>query len=82
MDSYVNFRQAYFEISSTGIRITNVLSYDADGELVLTFTFANGIPGFASGQALPAPKELNKIVGGGVENTIKRIRELAREGSL
>ncbi|KAF5375351.1 hypothetical protein D9615_008025 [Tricholomella constricta] len=71
---------AYFEMPSTGIRITNVLSYDADGELTLTFSFANGIPGF-EGKALPEPKELNRVIGAGVEHTIERIRELAREGS-
>lgn len=66
---------AYFEMESTGIRITNVLSYDADGELVLTFSFANGIPGYTDGKPLPEPKELNKIIGGGVERSIERIRQ-------
>jgi len=73
---------AYFEMESTGIRITNVLSYDADGELALTFSFANGIPGYLDGKPLPEPKELNKIIGGVVEHSIERIRELVREGSI
>jgi hypothetical protein len=67
---------------STGIRITNVLSYDVDGELVLTFSFANGIPGFSPGEPLPDAKALNKTIGGGVEHTIKRLRELAKEGTI
>ncbi|RDB19592.1 hypothetical protein Hypma_013252 [Hypsizygus marmoreus] len=73
---------AYFEIASKDIHITNILSYDADGELVLTFSFANGIPGYDPGEALPEPKELNKRIGGGVEHTIDRIRELVKEGTI
>ncbi|GLB44660.1 putative DUF1857-domain-containing protein [Lyophyllum shimeji] len=73
---------AYFEIEATGLRITNLLSYDADGELVLTFSFANGIPGFTDGEPLPEPKELNKIIGAGVERSIERIREMFREGTI
>jgi len=69
-------------MESTGIRITNVLSYDADGELTLTFSFANGIPGYTDGKPIPEAQELNKIIGGGVAHTIERIRELAREGSI
>lgn len=69
-------------MSSTGVRITNVLSYNADGDLVLTFSFANGIPGFPPGEPLPDIQALNKAVGGGVEHTIKRLRELAQEGAI
>ncbi|KAG5641666.1 hypothetical protein DXG03_004515 [Asterophora parasitica] len=72
---------AYFDMPATGMRITNVLSYNEDGELTLTFSFANGIPGF-EGKPLPTPQELNKSIGGGIEHTIARIRELAKEGSL
>ncbi|KAF8890620.1 hypothetical protein BD779DRAFT_1516055 [Infundibulicybe gibba] len=73
---------AYFEISSVGARITNVLSYDGDNNMLLTFTFANGIPGFEPGKGRPGAEELNKTIGKGVEHTIERIRQLAREGTL
>jgi len=43
--------------------------------MVLTFSFANGIPG-VSGEV--PRSELNKLVGGIVEHTIERIRELVR----
>lgn len=69
-------------MSSTGIRITNILSYNVDGELVLTFSFANGIPGFPAGKSLPDAQALNRSVGGGIEHTIRRIRELAQEGAI
>ncbi|KAF9460490.1 hypothetical protein BDZ94DRAFT_1169656 [Collybia nuda] len=73
---------AYFEMSSTGVRITNIVSYNFDGDLVLTFSFANGIPGFSPEQPLPDVEALNKAIGGGVEHTIKRLRELAQEGTI
>lgn len=72
--------QAYFEMPSTGIRITNVLSYDTNDELVLTFSFANGIPGYSG--AVDSVKELNGVVGRGVEITIARIRQMVEDGSL
>lgn len=47
--------------------------------MVLTFSFANGIPGIAGEKP---PSELNKLVGGVVEHTIERIRELVRGGVI
>lgn len=68
---------------AAGVRITNVLSYDANNELVLTYSFAGGIPGFTPvGEFHPSPHELNRAVGVGVELTIERIRELVNEGEL
>jgi len=73
----------YFEIPSTGHRITNLVSYNADGELVLTFAFANGIPGGPPpGAPIPSVEEMNKMVGGLIERTIERMRELAVEGTI
>ncbi|KAG6873096.1 hypothetical protein C0995_002939 [Termitomyces sp. Mi166 len=66
--------KAYFEMESTGTRITNIVSYNEEGELILTFSFANGIPVAVEGKT---PQEVNGIVGKGVEHTIRRIRELA-----
>jgi hypothetical protein len=48
--------------------------------MVLTFSFANGVPEL-DGKDLPA-SELNKIIGGVVEHTIERIRELVRAGEI
>ncbi|EDR09413.1 uncharacterized protein LACBIDRAFT_293900 [Laccaria bicolor S238N-H82] len=74
---------AYFDAEAAGIRITNVLSYDANNELVLTFSYAGGIPGFTPvGELHPSPHELNRAVGVGVDLTIERIRELVKEGEL
>ncbi|KAF8662767.1 hypothetical protein AX16_001125 [Volvariella volvacea WC 439] len=70
---------AYFEIPSDNVRITNVLSYDWEDELVLTFSFTGGVPGTRADQ--PA-KEINAIVGQAVEHTIQRLRELAELGEL
>jgi len=64
---------AYFEIAATGQRITNIVSYDEDGELLLTFTFANGIPGHG---------DAKEVVGKTVEHSIKRLRELAVAGEI
>ncbi|KAF8154067.1 hypothetical protein B0H34DRAFT_799971 [Crassisporium funariophilum] len=72
----------YFEIPTLGYRITNVLSYDKDDELTLTFSFAGGIPGRAVGSVAPSTAELNASVGKGVEHTIAKIRELVKTGAL
>jgi hypothetical protein len=73
-------QQAYFELS-LGNRITNVLSYGPDGELLLTFTFANGIPGIPATDSTP-PSEIAARIGGGIEHSIKRIRELVVDGTI
>ncbi|TFK37654.1 hypothetical protein BDQ12DRAFT_685061 [Crucibulum laeve] len=74
---------AYFDAVPSGPRITNIISYDASNELVLTFSFAGGIPGFSPVEGSePGPRQLNQSVGAGVEVTIERIRKLVQEGSL
>ncbi|KAG5352480.1 hypothetical protein C0989_002114 [Termitomyces sp. Mn162] len=70
---------AYFEMESTGIRITNVLSYNEEGELILTFSFANGVPVPVEGKTA---QELNDMMGKGVEHSIQRFRELVTEGVI
>lgn len=64
------------------MRITNVLSYDVSNQLVLTFTFTGGIPGFPKDLSSTNAKELNQHVGSGVERTIAKIRELVVEGVI
>lgn len=66
---------------STGIRITNIISNSPSNELLLTFSFANGIPGVLPGET-PTPEELNARIGKGVEHSIERIRELVRDGTI
>jgi hypothetical protein len=77
--------QAYFEME-TGTRVLNVLSYNESHELVLTFSFVNGIPGLKPGSSRPHGADLeqlvNKIGDGAVQATIDRIRELVRNGTI
>jgi hypothetical protein len=54
-------QQAYFELENGG-RVTNVLSYGPNDELLLTFSFANGVPGFADTAGVDR-KVLNERVG-------------------
>ncbi|KAG6915712.1 hypothetical protein DXG01_010270 [Tephrocybe rancida] len=70
---------AYFEMESTGIRITNIVSYDVSGDLILAFSFANGIPGGSEGKTA---LDLNATVGKGVEHSIARIRQLVVNGVI
>ncbi|KAJ7752446.1 DUF1857-domain-containing protein [Mycena maculata] len=71
----------YFEMN-TGIRVTNVVSYGASDELLLTYGFANGIPGIPADKPKPNAKELNATVGKGVEGSIAVVRQMVKEGKL
>ncbi|KJA17585.1 hypothetical protein HYPSUDRAFT_46207 [Hypholoma sublateritium FD-334 SS-4] len=76
---------AYFDMPETGNRITNLVSYDEEDRLLLTFSFAGGIPGYdtaASGAARPSAKELNTRIGPAVEHTIQTIRKMLVDGKL
>ncbi|TFK70938.1 DUF1857-domain-containing protein [Pluteus cervinus] len=82
VDEYIDLYEPtiiYFEIPSRGNRITNFLSYDVNDNLLLTFTFANGIPG---GSLKDSVQESNKMIGGGVERTINKLREMVKAGEL
>ena len=46
----------------------------------MTFSFANGVPEI-DGDDLPV-SELNEMIGGVVEHSIERIRELVRTGEI
>lgn len=75
--------QVYFEMAS-GSRITNLVSYNEAGELLLTFSFANGLPppGLGpDGEPLPVEK-LNEALGGGIESTLRVIREMLADGRV
>ncbi|KAF7324067.1 DUF1857-domain-containing protein [Mycena kentingensis (nom. inval.)] len=71
----------YFEMD-IGNRITNVVSYAADGSLLLTYSFANGIPGVPEDKPKPSTAELNAMVGKGVERSIEVIRQMVKEGKF
>ncbi|KAJ7487886.1 DUF1857-domain-containing protein [Mycena latifolia] len=71
----------YFEMN-TGIRVTNVISYGASDEILLTYGFANGIPGVATDKPKPSAKELNATVGKSVEGSIAVVRQMVKEGKL
>lgn len=73
-------RQVYFE-HEAGFRIVNLVSYNDKGELLLTYSFANGIPMVEPGEELSA-EDLNARVGAGVEGSIRRIRELVVDGAI
>ncbi|KAJ7714429.1 hypothetical protein B0H16DRAFT_1477999 [Mycena metata] len=73
----------YMEMS-TGLRITNIVSYGAEDELLLTYSFGNGLPGVPADKPRPSAKELNRdaIIGKAMDKGIKTFRELAKEGKL
>ncbi|KAJ7727736.1 DUF1857-domain-containing protein [Mycena metata] len=71
----------YFEMN-TGIRVTNVVSYGPNDELLLTYGFANGIPGVAADKPKPSAKELNATVGKSVEGSIAVVRQMVKDGKL
>ncbi|KAF7350317.1 hypothetical protein MVEN_01336100 [Mycena venus] len=71
----------YFEMS-TGLRITNTISYGPADELLLTYSFANGIPGVAADKPKPSGKELNAIVDNALDRSLKFIREMVKEGKF
>ncbi|KAJ6608270.1 hypothetical protein B0H10DRAFT_2303130 [Mycena sp. CBHHK59/15] len=71
----------YFEMD-TGLRVMNVISYGPNDELLLTYSFANGIPGVPADKPKPSAKELNANIGKSVERGIAIIRQMAKEGKL
>ncbi|KAF7324074.1 DUF1857-domain-containing protein [Mycena kentingensis (nom. inval.)] len=71
----------YFEMH-TGKRITNIVSYGPDNELLLTYSFANGIPGIPEDKPKPGAGELNAMVGKGVQHSIDVVRQLVKDGKV
>ncbi|EIM84092.1 DUF1857-domain-containing protein [Stereum hirsutum FP-91666 SS1] len=71
----------YFE--SGTFRVTNIVSYDSAGELQLTFSFANGIPGPNPEEALTNPVvAANKVGDAAVNHTLEAVRGLVRSGEI
>ncbi|EIM84096.1 DUF1857-domain-containing protein [Stereum hirsutum FP-91666 SS1] len=71
----------YFESGS--FRVTNIISYDSAGELQLTFSFCNGIPGPNPDEALTNPVvAANKVGEGAVNHTLEAVRALVRSGEI
>ncbi|KAF7350310.1 DUF1857-domain-containing protein [Mycena venus] len=71
----------YFEMN-TGTRVTNIVSYGPDDELLLTYGFANGVPGVPADKPKPSAKELNAVVGKTVEGSIVVIRQMVKDGKI
>ncbi|KXN86682.1 hypothetical protein AN958_09766 [Leucoagaricus sp. SymC.cos] len=72
----------YFDSMPAETHIVNIISYDEKNELMLTFSFVGGVPGYAAGSEEPSAEDLNQVVGNGVQTTINRIRELVERGEL
>ncbi|GAA5844213.1 hypothetical protein JCM3766R1_000970 [Sporobolomyces carnicolor] len=71
----------YFDFTERPNRVLNVLSYGPEGEMLLTYCFAGGIPG-VDPKDDKTVEELNKMVGGVIDHGIGVIRDLVREGKL
>ncbi|KAJ7164383.1 hypothetical protein C8R46DRAFT_311686 [Mycena filopes] len=71
----------YFEVS-TGMRITNLISYGANNELLLTYSFANGLPYVPPGQPKPSAEELNVLLAKDLDRTLAMFREAIKEGKF
>ncbi|KAJ7051401.1 DUF1857-domain-containing protein [Mycena amicta] len=71
----------YFEMSS-GKRVTNTVSYGPNNELLLTYSFANGIPGVPDDNPAPSKEEMNATLGNGVNHSIAVVRELVKAGKV
>ncbi|KAJ7643254.1 hypothetical protein B0H17DRAFT_1216160 [Mycena rosella] len=71
----------YFEMS-TGLRITNVISYGPENELLLTYSFANGLPGVPADKPKPSAEVLNAIIGKALSNGLVIFRQMVEEGKL
>ena len=65
-----------------GTSITNILSYDEDGEMILTFSFGGGIPGIRPSDPPLTGQELNKMIGGGIDHCIQVFRDLVKNGTI
>lgn len=71
--------QIYFK--GEHIRVANIVSYNEAGELLLTYSFSNGIPGpFPREGTLEGETLQGAIVAsaGGVDGTLKQIRKLLK----
>ncbi|CAE6436398.1 unnamed protein product [Rhizoctonia solani] len=68
----------------TGSMITNLISENASGERFLTFTFFLPLPGVEPGSDAEATKkkEMQEIVRGAVEKSLKVTLEMFEEGKL
>ncbi|KAJ7487884.1 DUF1857-domain-containing protein [Mycena latifolia] len=71
----------YYEMS-TGLRITNIISYGPNDEMLLTYSFANGLPGVPADKPKPSAKELNETIGKAVDRGLGIFRQMVKEGKL
>ncbi|KAJ7662796.1 DUF1857-domain-containing protein [Mycena polygramma] len=71
-----------FETNLDGLRVTNLISYGPAEELLLTWTFVNGVPGIPADRPKPSTKELNGRLGTEVEKALEIVRQLVKEGKI
>ncbi|KAJ6484432.1 DUF1857-domain-containing protein [Mycena vitilis] len=71
----------YLELSS-GIRMTNIISYGPSDELFLTYAFANGIPGVTPDRPKPSATELNATIDKALSRSLTIFRDMVKEGKL
>ncbi|KAF9526048.1 hypothetical protein CPB83DRAFT_858582 [Crepidotus variabilis] len=83
-ESYETYEgtMTYLDGVDGDFRVTNLISYDKNNELLLTFSFVGGIPVVAGLGENHTAEELNKIVGDVLEKTIDVSRDLVKKGVL
>jgi len=59
----------------------NILSYGPSGELLLTYAFSNGIPGYDE-DGTKTVEDRNNMVGKIIDHSVSVIRVLAKDGRL
>jgi len=64
------------------IYVVNLISFDKENNLQLTFSFVGGVPGQADPGSGVSVEELSQKAGLAVEKSIAKFRELVNEGLL
>ncbi|GAA6017278.1 hypothetical protein JCM11491_000616 [Sporobolomyces phaffii] len=80
IESYPN-AVIYFDFADKPNRVLNLLSHGPTGELLLTYSFAGGIPG-SDPTVKRSVAEKNAMVGGIIDHTLDVIRDLVKDGKL
>ncbi len=71
-----------FYAAEQEIYINNLISFDKENNLQLTYSFAGGIPGDAEPGPNVSLEEMSQKAGLAVEKSIGKIRELVKEGLI
>ncbi|GAA6060655.1 hypothetical protein JCM10212_001211 [Sporobolomyces blumeae] len=79
---FVENAVVYFSSPEIPNRVINTISYGAENELLLTYTFATPIPGFEDDEHQLSSIEKNEVVGKIIDHSIEAVRKMVREGKL